>query len=97
MNDLIPWLLLLTPLPPLAMVVLVAEHWWSDNLALRERVGIAIRDLLIGLFIAVASADYLFGWNLEPTILMILSLLAVVAISTPSLVWIVLYLRESPR
>lgn len=96
-REILPWLLLFTPIPPLAMVVLVYEHAWSDNLALRERVGIAIRDTAVAGFVALTSANYLFEWNLSNGLLMVLSLIAVAAISLPSLVWIVLYIRESPR
>ena len=91
------WILLAAPLLPLAVVVVAAEHAWSDNIALRERIGIAIRDLLVSFIIALLSANYLFGLNLDPVLLGLAFISGLIAISAPSAVWLVIYFRDGFR
>lgn len=91
--DVVAWLFLFLPILPLAVVVVLAEYAWGDNMALRERVGVAIRDLVMASVVSVASANYLFDLNLPDPVIWVLFVTAFFAISIPSLIWLVIYFR----
>lgn len=92
-QTIIAWVLLILPVLPLAVVVMLIEHTWSNNIALRERTGLAIRDLLVASVVSVASADYLFDLNLPDPLLWSLFVMAFIAMSAPSAIWLAVYFR----
>ena len=95
--DLALLVLIALPVLPLAVVVMLIEHAWSDNLALRERTGIAIRDLLVAAVVSLLAANRLFNWNVSEVLLVPMFFLALIMVSAPSLIWIILYFRSGFR
>lgn len=89
----VAWILLVVPVLPLSVALLLSPSFFSRNMPLRERTGIAFRDALLAGVIGLLAATYLFSWTLDPVWLFWLTVLAYLSISVPSAIWLVLYLR----
>jgi hypothetical protein len=90
-------LLLVAPLLPLVVAVLFAPDFWSRNIPLRERAGLAFRDFGLALFVAFLAASYLFHWDVNPVLVFSLTVVAYLSISVPSAVWLWLFFKGHYR
>jgi hypothetical protein len=91
------WVLLLIPILPLAVAALFAPDALSEHLPTRERAVIAFRDFLLAAWVALQAGAYLFGWEIAPATQFGLAVMAYLAISIPSGVWLVLYFTNRFR
>lgn len=91
------WCLLLAWLLPLLAVIVLARNLGSHSMSLRERTGLAFRDLLVSGFIAFLSANALFGWRISGEALTLAFGMMLFLVALPSGVWLILYYRGAFR
>lgn len=89
------FVLLLAPLLPLLAVLVLARHLAAGPLSLRERAGLALRDLMVSSFIAFLAANRLFELGFQGDTLALLFAVALLLVSLPSGIWLWLYFRGS--
>lgn len=84
-------ILLLAPLLPFVAFLVLVQHLASGPLSLRERAGLALRDLLVSSFIAFLAANRLFSLGYSGDLLGLLFAVALLLVSLPSGVWLWLF------
>ena len=87
--------LLVAPILPLLAVMVLGRHLSSNSLSLRERAGLALRDLVVSSFIAFLAANRLFQLGFHGDALGLLFAGALLLVSLPSGIWLWLYFRGS--
>ena len=91
--DAIAVVLIVTWLLQVAVAAIFVPYLLSDFMETRERAGGAIRDLFVSGVIALLSANYLFGWDLNEVLLFTLIVLAYLTFPIRSAIFLYLWAR----